>query len=131
MFDSSPGEKRVGGVAPQIRAGIMDAYASLGGRNMLGQGENPVKKIPLVVIGVDSELVIYELLDDQNEASGDARVHTGMERQEVRLLSSQVLHLQQELRDASGEQDQRCLLLQHELSRINKNVARIAAAPAR
>jgi hypothetical protein len=45
MFDSSPGEKRVGGVAQQIRARILDAYASLGGRNMLGQGENPVKKI--------------------------------------------------------------------------------------
>jgi hypothetical protein len=111
MFDSSPGEKRVGGVAPQIRPRIMDAYASLGGRNMLGQGENPVKKIPLGVIGVDSELVIDELLDDQNEASGDARVSTGMERQEVRLLSSQVLHLRQELSDASGKQDRRYLLL--------------------
>jgi hypothetical protein len=121
----------VGGVAPQIRARIMDAYAILGGRNMLGQGENPVKKIPLGVIGVDSELVIDELLDDQHKASGDARVRSGMERQEIRLLSSQVLHLRQELRDASGEQDQRYLLLRHELSRINKNVPWIAAAPAR
>jgi hypothetical protein len=57
------------------------------------------------VIGVDSELVIDELLHDQNEASGDAHVCTGMERQEVCLLSSQVLHLLQELRDASGQQD--------------------------
>ncbi len=39
IFDSSPGEKRVGGVAPQIRARVMDAYACLGGRNTLGQGE--------------------------------------------------------------------------------------------
>ncbi len=93
MFDSFPGEKQVGGVAPQIRARIMDTYASLGGRKMLGQGENPMKKIPLGVIGVDSELVIDELLDDQNEASGDAHVCTGMERQKVHLLSSQVLHL--------------------------------------
>ncbi len=83
----------------------MDAYASLGGRNMLGQGEYLVKKIPLGVIGVDSELVIDELLDDQNEASGDAPVCTGMERQDVHLLSSQVLHLQQELRHACGKQD--------------------------
>jgi hypothetical protein len=103
MFDSSPGEKQVGGVAPQIRARKMNVYASLGGRNTLGQGENPVKKIPLGVIGVDSELVIDELLHDQNEASGDARVCTGMERQEVCLLSSQVLHILQELRDASGQ----------------------------
>ena len=47
------------------------------------------------VIGVDSELVIDELLHE-NEAGGtggDVRVRTGMERQEVHLLSSQVLHL--------------------------------------
>jgi hypothetical protein len=51
--------------------------------------------IPLGVIGVDSELVIDELLHE-NEAGGtggDVRVRTGMERQEVHLLSSQVLHL--------------------------------------
>lgn len=87
IFDSSPGEKRVGGVAPQIMARVMDAYACLGGRNTLSQGENPVKKISLGVIGVDSELVIDELLHE-NEAGGtggDVRVCTGMERQEVRL----------------------------------------------
>ncbi len=132
IFDSSPGEKRVGGVAPQIRARVMDAYASLGGRNTLGQGNNPVKKIPLGVIGVDSELVVDELLPDKNEGgSGDMRVPTGIEQQEVRLLSSQVLHLQQELRDATSEQDRRFLLLRHELLRISKNVARIPAALAR
>jgi hypothetical protein len=64
MFDSSPGEKQVDGGAPQIRARIMDVYASLCGRNMLGQGENPVNMIPLGVIGVDSELLIDELLHD-------------------------------------------------------------------
>ena len=79
----------------KIRARVMDDYACLVGRNTLSQGENPVKKIPLGVIGVDSELVIDELLHE-NEAGGtggDVRVRTGMERQEVRLLSSQVLHL--------------------------------------
>jgi hypothetical protein len=35
------------------------------------------------------------------------------------------------LRDATCEQERRHLLLRHELSRINKNVAPIAAAPAR
>ncbi len=59
IFDSSPGEKRVGGVAPQIRARVMDGYACLGGRNTLSQGENPVKKIPLGVIGVESLLSPY------------------------------------------------------------------------
>ena len=44
----------------------MDAYASLGGRNTLGQGDNPVKKIPLGVIGVDSECVVDKLLPDEN-----------------------------------------------------------------
>ncbi len=111
----------------------MEAYASLGGRNTLGKGDNPVKKIPLGVIGVDSELVVDELLPDENEGgSSDMRVCTGMEQQEVHLLSSQVLHLQQELRDATSKQDRRFLLLRHELLRINKNVARITvAAPTR
>ena len=92
-----------------------------------------MKKIPLGVVGVDSELFIDELLHDDGAGGtgGDMRVHTGMERQEVRLLSSQVLHLRQELRNATCEHDRRYLLLRHELSRINKNVSRIAAAPAR
>ncbi len=72
-----------------------------------------MKKIPLGVIGVDSELFIDELLHE-NEAvgtggsgctGGDIRIRTGMERQEVHLLSSQVLHLQQELRDATCKHD--------------------------
>jgi hypothetical protein len=134
IFDSSLGDKQVGGVAPQTRARVMDAYACLGGRNTLSQGENPVKKIPLGVVGVDSELFIDELLHDDGAGGtgGDnMRVRAGMERQEVRLLSSQVLHLRQELRNATCEHDRRYLLLRHELSRINKNVSRIAAAPAR
>ena len=49
----------------------------------------------------------------------------------MRLLSSQVLRLQQELRDASSKQDWCFLLLRHELLRINKNDSHIAAAPAR
>ena len=120
------------GVAPEIRARIMHAYAGLGVRNTLGQGDNPVRKVPLGVTGVDSELVIDELLQEVEAGrNGDVRVRTGMERQEVRLLSSQVLHLRHELRDATAEQDRRYLLLRHELSRINKNVSRIAAMPAR
>jgi hypothetical protein len=120
------------GVAPEIRARIMHAYAGLGVRNTLGQGDNPVRKVPLGVTGVDSELVIDELLQEVEAGrNGDVRVRTGMERQEVRLLSSQVLHLRHELRDATAEQDRRYLLLRHELSRINKNVSRIAATPAR
>ena len=111
VFDSSR-EKQEGGVAPQIRARIMDAYASLGGRNTLGQGENPMKKIPLGVIGVDGELIIDVLAQDAEPGNGvDVRVRTGMERQEVHLLSSQVLHLRQELKDATAEQDRRYLLL--------------------
>ncbi len=91
VFDPS-GEH---GVAPEIKARILCAYTDLGGRNTLGQGENPViKRIPLGVTGVDSELVIDELLQESEAGrNGDIRVRTGMERQEVRLLLSQVLHL--------------------------------------
>ena len=120
------------GVAPEIKARILHAYTDLGGRNTLGQGENPVKKIPLGVTGVDSELVIDELLQESEAGrNGDIRVCTGMERQEVCLLLSQVLHLRRELRDAAAKQDCRFMLLCHELSRIKKNVARVAIMPAR
>jgi len=57
-------------------------YTDLGGRNTLGQKDNPVKKISLGVSGVDSEQVIDELLQESiARRNGDIRVCSGMERQ--------------------------------------------------
>ena len=63
IFHTS-GEK---GVNPDIRTRVMSAYADLGDRDTLEEGENPVRKIPLGVTGVDAELIIDELMQDESE----------------------------------------------------------------
>ena len=80
IFHSS-GEK---GVAPEIRARVLHAYADLGDRNMLDDGDNPVRKIPLGATGVDAMLIILELMQEESTAgSSDVCVCGGMERQEI------------------------------------------------
>lgn len=94
-----------------------------------------MRKIPLGVAGVDSELIIDEILGEGNPSSGegarDSRASHGLQRQEVRLLSSQVLHLRRELSDSRAELERRDLMFKYKLSRINTNVARLAATPGR
>ncbi len=53
------GEK---GVAPEIRARVLHAYADFGDRNTLVSRDNPVRKIPLGVTGVDAELIVVEMM---------------------------------------------------------------------
>ncbi len=71
---------------------MLYAYADLGDRNTLESGDNPVRKIPLGFIGVDGELIIKELMQEESAAgNGDVRVRSGMERQEIQLLQSQIV----------------------------------------
>jgi len=83
---------------------------------------------------VDAELVLEEIMGSGiggEAADGDLRVRQVMERQEVRLLSSQLMHLRRELSDTCAEIDRRDLVLKSSLTHINTNVARAAASPAR
>ena len=95
-------------VPPRIRSRVLAAYNDLGDRSYLGEGDNPVHKVPLGVAGVDAELVIEEIMGSDiggEAADGDLRVCQGMERQEVRLLSSQLMHLRRKLSDTRAEID--------------------------
>jgi hypothetical protein len=126
----------------EIRNRVMSAYRDLPGIGAMEPGENPVLKIPLGVAGIDSELIIDEILggNDGNDGAGignggngngDHRASNGLHRQEVRLLSSQVLHLRRELSDSIAELERRDAIFRSKLTRLNTNVSRLAAAPGR
>lgn len=117
----------------QIRGRVFRAYNDLDARNSLEAGDNPVAKVPIGVAGVDAELIIDEIMGGGGEGGEghDARVLQGMGRQEVRILSSQVQHLRRELADTRAEAERRDVQMKHTLTRINRNVARLAATPGR
>lgn len=125
-------------VPAQIRERVLAAYRDLGDRNSLAAGSNPVSKVPLGITGLDAEVIIDEIMvpgdgngDDANPQARDYRVSRGMERQEVRLLQSQVLHLRRELADMRAESERRDVQMKHTLTRLNRNVARLVATPGR
>ena len=115
----------------------MATYNDLGDQCSLEAGENPVRKAPLGVTGVDAELIIDEIMGGNDDGGGggggggDYRARHGIQRQEVRLLLSQVLHLRRELADSRAELERRDTVFKHKLTRINTNVARLAATPGR
>ena len=123
----------------EIRERVMDAYSDLVGPAVVEEGENPVQKIPLGVAGVDSELIIDEIMGgggednggNPNGGHGDYRSNNGLHRQEVRLLSSQVLHLRRELSDSIAELERRDAVFKQKLTKLNNNISRLAAAPGR
>jgi len=87
------------------------------------------------VAGVDSELIIDEIMGGDGEDDGgnnrDYRANNGLHRQEVRLLSSQVLHLRRELSDSIAELERRDAVFKQKLTKLNNNISRLAAAPGR
>ena len=83
-------------IIPQnIRVRVMAAYNDLGTTCTLENRENPIKKIPLGVNGCDAELIIHELLSDETDSNSQniMQRRNTIERDEIRLLSSQVLYL--------------------------------------
>ena len=95
-------------------------------------GDNPVRKIPLGVTGVDAELIVVELVQDESAASnGDVHVGGGMERQEIQLLQSQVVHLCREMKDMHSESDRHHAINQQHNQKVIKLVHRITATPGR
>ena len=123
------GEK---GVAPEIRARVLHAYTDLGDHNTLDAGDNPVRKIPLGVTGVDAKLIVIELMQEESAAgNGNVRVRGGMERQEIQLLQSQEVHLRQEMKDMHSESNRRHAINQQHNQKVIKLLHQIAATPGR
>ncbi len=124
------GEK---GVAPEIRARVLHTYTDLGDSNTLGAGDNPVRKIPLGVTGVDAELIVIELMQDESAAgNGDVCVRGGMERGgEIQLLQSQVVHLCRKMKDMHSESNRRHAINQQHNQKVIKLLHQIAATPGR
>ena len=117
----------------KIRSRVMAAYNDLGDHSSIEARDNLTRKVAIGMAGVDSELITYKIMtgDDNNGGGGDCQVRYGMERQELRLSSSQVLHLRRELGDTRAEMQRQDMQFKHSLSHINTNVARLAAAAAR
>jgi hypothetical protein len=58
---------------------VLHVYADLGDRNTLDAGDNPVRKIPLGVTGVDAKPIDVEMMQDKSTAgNGNVHVHGGM-----------------------------------------------------
>jgi hypothetical protein len=83
-----------------------DAYSNLGDQCTLENGVNPIKKIPLGIGGNDVEVVIDELFTDEGFELVDEqgrRVRRRIEKQEITLLASHVLHLCRDLFDLNAQ----------------------------
>lgn len=113
------------------RQQMMHAYNSLGGRNRVPAGENPVQRKALVIVGQDAEVVIDFVDEDINGRDGGAAVASARNNQEVRMLSSHVLQLRHELVEQRAMYERQLAVLRKRLGRIDNNIARIASRPAR
>jgi hypothetical protein len=82
---------------------------------------------------VDAQLIVNVIMTKEVDGDGgtDYRVCTGMEKEELCLLSSQVLHLRCELADSHDEAARREHSTKNSISRLIKNVARLAITPGR
>ncbi len=91
------------------------------GQNTLENRDNPVRKIPLGIIGVDDELIVKELMQEESAAgNGNVRVRGGMERQEIQRLQSQIVHLCRETKDMRSESDRRHAINQQQNQKVVK-----------
>ena len=81
--------------------------------------------------GVDSELVIEQLMPGvDGEANGDPRVHHAIQRQEIRMLTEQGLHLRREVNDLKKEEERRDNINTNLLRQINRHIIRLMNVPA-
>ncbi len=93
--------------------------------------DNPVRKIPLGVTGVDAKLIVVELMQDKSAVgNGDVRVCGGMEWQEIQLLQSQVVHLCREMKMRSKSGRHHAINQQHN-QKVIKLLHRITATTGR
>ena len=130
IFDES------GDVVPEaIRVRVMAAYADLGDDHHVEEGVNPIMKVAIGVDGVDAELAVDTLFEDDNEADGadrnGRRVRRRIERQEIQFLRSQIMHLRRQQDEALIQLARRDDRHEQLMQRINRNIIRIANTPFR
>jgi hypothetical protein len=96
---------------------VLDGIQELGATYTLPKdGTNPVRKIPLLVTGSDSEVII-DMLDDElvgGEGEGgieEYRRQLRLKDQQVRLLTNKVPHLRRQVASAQSDQDRQFSLL--------------------
>jgi hypothetical protein len=121
-------------IPDSIRNRVMAAYGNINEGNNEG---NPIMRLAIGVDGVDSQLVIDTLFDDDDDEGNDGgdrhgrRVRRRIDRHENAFLRSQVMHLRREQSELLTQLERRDEIMQHSLQRINRNVQRIANSPFR
>ena len=108
---------------------IITAYAAI---RRLPEGENPVKKVLLVVTGDDDQLNIEEIggPDDADANQPAARRQVGSTREELLALHVQNTALRCELEELRMQQSLHAQQIEEKFMRLNRNISRIAVQPA-
>ena len=87
---------------PAQKRRILERFVDLGVNNVLPAGTRPVRKIPLVVDGYDTEVLIDQIVDQDNDIVDEnkniAPHRIGMRHQEIRLLASHGLSMRDSCR---------------------------------
>ena len=114
----------------------MSALSDLDIRPNLANGENPVARLPLGVIDVDTQLIVdINITGDDGSrgcgdgGNGDRRVVGAMDWQEVCLLGSQILHLGRDFSNLREEVRRRAYVNRASFGRLLRIMTRLAARP--
>jgi hypothetical protein len=111
---------------------ILTAYAAI---RRLPEGESPVKKVLLVVTGDEDQVNIEEIGGDADH-DGDAdqqaamRQVGGSTREELLALHAQNTALRREIEELKTQQSLHAQRIEHNFTRLNTNIRRIAVQPA-
>jgi hypothetical protein len=120
-------------IPPALSQRLLSAYKDLGDRCALESEENPIAKLPLGVTGVDAQLIVDIIMQDEEDANrsgGNWRATAGLDRQEIRLLSSQVMHMRREFGDMREEVNRGAHSNKAAFGRLSRTLLRMAASPA-
>ncbi len=119
-------------VPSYITERVFSAIHDLGESNTLDESENLIARQPLLCDGVDSELIIQPFLSD-GEASGelgvDPRAQHAMHRQEIRMLTSHILHQRREITDMKAEGERMHKMQMSMMTKMNRNIIRLVNVP--
>ena len=116
-------------IPDSIRNRVMAAYGNI--HDGIDEG-NPILRLAIGVDGVDSELVIDVLFNDDDGNNSDRQerhVRRRIDRHENQFLRSQVMHLRRQQDDLMTQLERQDEIMRHSLQRINRNVTRIASLP--
>ena len=112
----------------------MGAYLDLREQCSLEAQQNLIARLSLGVTGVNAQLVVDVIMTEgaseaDSRGARDWRAQAGLERQEVRLLGSQVLHLRREFADLREEVNRGSHSNRAAFDKLSRSVTRIATSP--